>query len=1057
MKLTFFQCPSLKTRVTLFTLVIFLISLWSLAFYSSRMLHQDMQQLLGERQLSAASFVATAINSELTERINGLETIAKTIDPALMDDAAGLQNKLERHVLLQTLFNAGLNIMDARGIVIADTPRSAGRLGISYLDRDYMQDVLRDGTSVISRPVMGRKQNAPIFVMAVPLRNAQGQVIGALSGVTNLGSPNFLDKVAQGQYGKSGGYVLAAPQHRLNVTASNKSRIMAELPAPGINPTMDRYAQGGEGTDVFINPLGVEVLASVKAVPVAGWYLAITTPSAEAFAPISTQQQRMMLAAIVLTLLAGALTWWMVRRQLAPLLSALHTLASRTEANLSAQPLPIAHQDEIGALIKGFNRLLGSLRQQGEALKANEEKLRAITDNVNAVLFLKDLQGRYLYVNRQFELLFHVSNATLQGQTDHAVFPAEIAQAFADNDQRVIRSGQQEEVEEQVLHDDGLHTYLSVKLPVRDANGTIYALCGVATDITERKRADADLRIAAAAFESQEAMMVTDAHNVILRVNQAFTDITGYTAKEAIGQTPRLLASGLHDPAFYSAMWQAIQHTGAWKGEVWDRRKNGEMYPKWLTISTVRNAAGTVTNYIGTHYDITERKKAEQKINELAFFDQLTGLPNRTLLRDRLHQAMTSGHRADTCSAVLFIDLDHFKTLNDTLGHDQGDLLLQQVAQRLSASVREGDTVARLGGDEFVVVLEGLHTSPAEAATQAKQVGEKMLAALNRPYQLGPHEHRSSASIGATLFSGHATSIDDLLKQADLAMYQGKETGRNALCFFDPAMQQVVMARAALEKNLRVAVRDHQFLLHYQAQVVADGRVTGAEVLVRWRHPERGMVSPAEFIPLAEETGLILPLGHWVLETACAQLAVWASQPALAHLTVAVNVSAQQFRNADFVAEVLAVLTETGANPQRLKLELTESLLVDNVQDIIGKMQALKARGVGFSLDDFGTGYSSLSYLKRLPLDQLKIDQSFVRDVLTDPNDAAIAKTVVALAHSLGLDVIAEGVETQAQRDFLANAGCHAYQGYFFSRPVPLAEFEVFMASSPCTTCASSY
>ena len=389
-----------------------------------------------------------------------------------------------------------------------------------------------------------------------------------------------------------------------------------------------------------------------------------------------------------------------------------------------------------------------------------------------------------------------------------------------------------------------------------------------------------------------------------------------------------------------------------------------------------------------------------------------------------------------------YIDLDHFKTLNDTQGHDQGDLLLQQVAQRLVGCVRSGDTVARLGGDEFVVVLGNLNENLQDAATQTKAVGEEILAALAHLYPLGGVDHRSTASIGATLFCGLETPIDDLLKQADLAMYKSKESGRNALHFFDPAMQTVVLERAALETGLRRAIQEEQFALHYQAQVVGEGRVTGAEVLLRWQHPERGMVSPAEFIPLAEETGLILPLGRWVLETACTQLANWADQPALAALTVSVNVSAHQFRQPDFVAQVLDVLQRSGANPQRLKLELTESLLVANVTEVIEKMCALKAKGVGFSLDDFGTGYSSLSYLKRLPLDQLKIDQSFVRDVLSDPNDASIVRTIIALAKNLGLGVIAEGVETDLQRDFLASAGCHAYQGYLFSRPLPVGGFE---------------
>ncbi|MDO8788369.1 MAG: EAL domain-containing protein, partial [Sulfuritalea sp.] len=574
---------------------------------------------------------------------------------------------------------------------------------------------------------------------------------------------------------------------------------------------------------------------------------------------------------------------------------------------------------------------------------------------------------------------------------------------------------------------------------------------GSVSDISARKAKETELRIAAAAFESLEGMLVTDARGVILRVNQAFINSTGYTAKEAIGQTPRLLKSDRHDAAFYRELWQTLLATGSWEGEIWDRRKSGEVYPKWLTISAVKDAEGVVTHYVGTHQDITERKLSEQRIAELAYYDQLTSLPNRTLLLDRLRQAITATARSNSHGALLFIDLDNFKTLNDTLGHDQGDLLLKLVAQRLTHCVRAGDTVARLGGDEFVAVLAEMGESDQDAANRTEAVGEKILASLNQSYPLDKVAYHSTPSIGVTLFKGNRTSIDDLLKQADLAMYKAKDAGRNALRFFDPDMETAVMERAALESDLRQAVRDGHFQLHYQAQVLGANRVTGAEVLARWQHPQRGMVSPSEFIPLAEETGLILSLGHWVLEAACTQLAEWAARPQMSRLTVAVNVSAQQFRDPGFVATVLATLQRTGANPSRLKLELTESMLVENVEDLIEKMSALQAMGVGFALDDFGTGYSSLSYLKRLPLDQLKIDKSFVRDILVDANDAAIARTIVALAASLGLDVIAEGVETGAQRDFLAARGCHAWQGNFFSEPLPVAGFEEFVRRASST------
>ena len=554
-----------------------------------------------------------------------------------------------------------------------------------------------------------------------------------------------------------------------------------------------------------------------------------------------------------------------------------------------------------------------------------------------------------------------------------------------------------------------------------------------------------ELRVAAAAFESHDAMVITDCNGMIVRVNQAFAAVFGYTAEEAIGQTPRILKSGRHDAEFYREMWADICAKGSWHGEIWDRRKNGEEFPAWLTISGVNSATASITHYVGAYFDISERKQAEVKVNQLAFFDQLTGLPNRTLLLDRLRQTIAAGSRSGSYSALLFIDLDDFKTLNDTRGHEMGEQLLAQVAHRLQLCVRNGDTVARLGGDEFMLVLTDLSTSEGDAVKGAEIVAEKTLASLNKRYLLGGDDYHGTASLGVTLFAGDVTSVDDLLKQADLALYKSKEAGRNTWRFFDPHMEIIVKQQAALETDLRKALTERQFLLHYQAQVLGNGQLTGVEALVRWQHPQRGMVSPGEFIPLAEKSGLIVPLGHWVLETACRQLASWAGRSEMAHLTIAVNVSANQFRQAQFVDTVLTIIKNTRANPRRLKLELTESLLVSDVDEVIEKMFVLKAKGVGFSLDDFGTGYSSLTYLKRLPLDQLKIDQSFVRDVLIDPNDAAIAKTIVALAQSLGLGVIAEGVETERQRDFLANSGCHAYQGYLFSKPLPLEEFEDFV------------
>jgi diguanylate cyclase (GGDEF)-like protein/PAS domain S-box-containing protein len=469
---------------------------------------------------------------------------------------------------------------------------------------------------------------------------------------------------------------------------------------------------------------------------------------------------------------------------------------------------------------------------------------------------------------------------------------------------------------------------------------------------------------------------------------------------------------------------------------------------RWFELSATRKAVdpGQPLRFIVLLHDITASKAAEDAIQHLAFYDQLTGLCNRRLLIDRLRHALAASARSGKEGALLFLDLDNFKSLNDTLGHDFGDLLLQQVAQRLRHCVREGDTVARFGGDEFVVMVENLGGEPGDATEQAEGISAKILAALNLPYDLGGREYHNSASIGVALFRRREDAVEDLLKQADIAMYQAKKAGRNTARFFDPQMQGIVTNRAVLEGELRKALEKRQLQLHYQVQVDQDGRPVGAEALIRWVHPEHGLVPPGQFVPLAEETGLILPIGSWVLLTACAQLRAWAQDPATAHLDLCVNISAKQLRQADFVAQVRSAVQANGIDPRRLGLELTESMLLENIEETIATMNALKEVGVRFSLDDFGTGYSSLQYLKRLPLDQLKIDQSFVRDLATDESDKVIVRTIIAMAQSLNFDVIAEGVETVEQRQLLLTRGCRRYQGFLFGKPEPIRQFDGTLA-----------
>lgn len=641
-------------------------------------------------------------------------------------------------------------------------------------------------------------------------------------------------------------------------------------------------------------------------------------------------------------------------------------------------------------------------------------------------------KGRLRPMMAVTEVFAMVSRALLPAETTEDEHARWVAQRMA-----YLQVSQDSEL----AYPDGRHLHVAIR--GTPEGGKVAVL----TDVTEERNTQADLRVAAKVFDSQEGMMVTDPQRRIVRVNHAFTQITGYDAHEVVGRDPKLLNAGVQDAGVVRAMWEALVQHGHWQGEVINRRKDGEIFHAQLTITSVKDDAGRISHYVATMLDITSRKHAAQEIERLAFYDPLTELPNRRLLMDRLRQALAGSARSGQYGALLFLDLDHFKVLNDTLGHDVGDVLLRTVAQRLKSSLRETDTVARLGGDEFVVLLNGLSERVEEAADTTRSTGEKILRALIQPIHLAAHDYPCSTSIGAVLFMGQQVSLDDLLKQADLAMYDAKAAGRGTLRFFDPQMQAAMAERAALEKDLRRAVDERQFELHYQAQVTHERSVVGAEVLLRWRHPTRGMVSPLQFITLAEETGLIVGIGAWVLHAACTQLALWQKDARFAHLQLAVNVSALQFQQHDFVEQVVRTLEHTGADPRALKLELTESAVVQNVHDIIDKMNRLKLAGVGFSMDDFGTGQSSLSYLTKLPLDQLKIDQSFVRNIGIRHADALMVQTIIGMAQSLGLQVVAEGVETEAQRAFLQEHQCSVCQGYLFARPQPLVAFEQSLLS----------
>jgi len=718
-------------------------------------------------------------------------------------------------------------------------------------------------------------------------------------------------------------------------------------------------------------------------------------------------------------------------------------------AGLAAAVVSLLLASVVALLVRQRTLALVRAQLSDDARRESEERFRALFNQATVgVAQVDSATGQFVRVNQRYADILGYSPEEMVGMTFQSLtHPDDLAADMAQV--RRLQSGDVPEyrLEKRYIHKDGHEVWGDLTVSSMWASGSAPGHhIAVVQDITARKRMEENLRANEQRLRSilerlpMGLCLVQDDGLISFR-NQRYVQICGYTQEE-VPDTDTWWQRAYPDAAERDAIRQRLldtRHLGVIPlAEYTIRCADGKYKP--VEISGIFVEGGRLI----TMQDLSERKAAEEEINQLAYYDPLTRLPNRRLLMDRLQQALATSARHQRSGALLMLDLDNFKTVNETRGHDRGDALLLQVAHRLRGCVHEDDTVARQGGDEFVVVLEDLGDSPEEAAARAEDVGQRILGVLREPYQIDGAAHHSSLSMGVTIYSGTRETVDELLKRADLALYQAKNAGRDTLRFYDPQMQAAVSARATLELDMRVGLAQGQFELYYQPQI-DHGRITGAEALLRWRHPRDGFISPAHFIPLAEETGLILPLGEWVLQAACRRLAAWAQQPDLALLSLAVNVSPRQFHQSGFVAQVLAALAGAGADGHQLKLEMTEGLLLQDVEDTIDKMGQLKGYGVGFSLDDFGTGYSSLSYLKRLPLDQLKIDQSFVRDVLTDPNDAAIARTVVALGTSLGLRVIAEGVETEAQREFLERHHCHAWQGYLLSPPVAVAEFEALV------------
>jgi diguanylate cyclase (GGDEF)-like protein/PAS domain S-box-containing protein len=697
------------------------------------------------------------------------------------------------------------------------------------------------------------------------------------------------------------------------------------------------------------------------------------------------------------------------------------------------------HRNEKGEVVGSFGFItdLTPVFEAQRAIAESERDLRGILDDLQDTYYRTDSKGIVTRASRSVKQLLGYDAEEFVGRR--------LADSYCspqDRDEFLARmranGGHIVGGESRLRHKDGHEVWvLTTAHFILDAAGAVIGVEGTTRDNTRQRKAEEELRLAAKVFESSgEAIMITDAAGCIISVNQAFSIVTGYPATEVAGRNANLLASGRHSREFFSGMWHSVLETGYWNGEIWNKRRNGEIFPEWLSLSSVRDAQGRVTHLVGIFSDISERKAAEARIAYLAHHDPLTGLPNRLLLKDRMEQAIVHCERSGNKVALLFVDLDRFKAVNDTFGHPVGDALLRDAAQRLLACVRDSDTISRHGGDEFLVVLTDLQNSEVPA-----QIAGKIMAALGQPFHIDTHEAAISASVGIAVYPEDGAGFGELLKKADTAMYHAKEAGRNAFRFYTGRMNADAQERLDLHSRLRRALERKEFVLHYQPLFdLRSGRIVGGEALVRWQCPEQGLVAPGLFIPATEHSGLIVPLGEWVLNEACAELAHWHAQ-GCSQLSMAVNISAIQFRRGDVEDTVRRALDASGAQPRSLELELTESILIDGAEQVLATIRRLQALGVRLAIDDFGTGYSSLAYLKRFAVDKLKIDQSFVRDIVTDQDDAAIVRAVIQMARSLNLHVLAEGVETEAVADELRAMDCDLVQGYHFGRPMPAVEF----------------
>ena len=921
---------SLKSKLSLFTALLFVSTVMVLAFKLEREVRNEFETALTAQQFLRVQRVADSLDTSARERLGTLAETARAIKPQWIANPARLSQFLAEGSLHHRGFSGGLRVVAADGTTLALSPRFGDTEDIELASREFFRKIVHLGIPAIGAPLRDNVDRQPLLRMGAPIRDADGRVVAALVGTVRILVDDLFAEVKAGRLRAEEGLHVVSLKDETFVASTDPALVLSGLPAKGGGRMLDRYREGHEGSGVGPGIKGEQELSSARRMRTAGWTVIATLPTGIAFESINSIRDKIYFGAILSSLIIPILLWLYLHGQLTPLSRAAKTLDEMTQGRMPLQPLLAEGSKEIRRLLHSFNLLQSHINEQKTSLNESAEKLR-----------------------------------------------------------------------------------LSAKV-----------------------------------FESScESIVIADAAMRIVSVNRAFTEMTGHAGDEVVGRSLRMLAADQGDDQFATLVGQHLRSAEHWQGEVLHRRKSGETYPAWLHVSAIRDAEGRPGHYVFGFLDISDRKQAEERIEYMAFHDPLTGLPNRRLAMERLELAITLADRSQTRTALVFLDLDNFKTINDSFGHAVGDLLLQAVASRLMLCIRDSDTICRQGGDEFLIVLGNV--ADADAITV---VTRKILEALAPTFNIEGKELSTSSSIGIAVFPDDGRDIDTLLKRADTAMYHAKEAGRNAYSFFTEQMNLDAVEHQQVRVGLLHAMERGEFRLHYQPQIdINSGKVIGAEALIRWQHPERGLLMPDHFIRIAEESGLIVPIGAWVLREACRQAAAW-RRTGLPPLVIAVNVSAIQFKRGDIEACVRQALDESGLPADCLELELTESVLIHDTDKVLATVQRLKALGVMLSIDDFGTGYSSLSYLTRFKVDKLKIDRSFVCDLENQPGNASMVRAIIQMALSLNLTTIAEGVEDVELVNFLRRQNCQEAQGYYYSRPLPAIEFAHYLALSRAHT-----